>query len=190
MKELLSRSTRHEIWIMRLLTNACNCSKVAPKSDERQAKDSMQLNLSEPATRNVQRAAWQGQQRQQTAATGHRMAVLGGGRWVRTGDGQWNGFVSAQVPDFYRLAAGQRRFNLCQIRIASSCPTTQPHNACSQATAPEAAQFQLHIKWRLATLSRILRGEPQTWLGLIIESKLLPLCVATWEFCLNSFAVP
>lgn len=51
-------------------------------------------------------------------------------------------------------------------------PQTQPHNACSQATAPEAAQFQLHIKWRLATLSRILREEPQTWLA----SLLSPSC--------------
>lgn len=132
----------------------------------------LQLNLSEPAmcsltgpTATANRGNW----------TPDGSTEEGG----QTGDGQRDCFVSAQVPEFYRLAAGQRRFNLCQIRIASSCPTTQPHNASSQATAPEAAaQFQLHIKWRLATMSRILRAEPQTWLGLIIESKLLPLCVA------------
>lgn len=185
MKELLLRSTSHEIWIMRLLTNACNCSKVAPKSVERQAKAANCSWISVNPQRATCSLTGPTATATATAATGHRrMAARGDGLAMDNGIA----LSALRCPDFYRLAAGQRRFNLCQIRIASSCPTTQPHNACSQATAPEAAQFQLHIKWRLATLSRILREEPQTSSHvLIIESK-LPLCVATWEFCLNSSA--
>lgn len=83
MKELLSRSTRHEIWIMRLLTNACNCSKVAPKAmnDRRRTPCSWISVNPQRATCNLQldRANSDSKQRQLDTGWQYREGVAGYG---------------------------------------------------------------------------------------------------------------
>lgn len=146
-----------------------------PKALNDSRRTSLQLNLSEPATCNVQ---FDRANSDSNSNSGNWKPPDGSsGRW--TGDGQWDCFVSAQVPDFYRLAtAGQRRFNLCQIRIASSCPTTNTATQCMQP-GDSTGSSTISIAYQVAASDDVAHPARRTanMTGLIIESK---LCHCAW----------